>query len=162
MPFMRAHLILKVLSAPVPPACPGAALTRSENVRAQAWRRQRRPPCSRDRPRQACSFRLSLSCGEHAPARRARSRYSFSRILHVADSTAVSGACWWCCYNCVGVVLANVHAHQQHKLYYSHTHACTSRMFVASHVPVSFPLCVVTRACIGLWVVARTWWAVRS
>ena len=60
-------------------------MTRSENVRAQAYHRRRRPPCSRDRPRRACQFRLSLSCGEHAPACRARSRCSCLRILHVAD-----------------------------------------------------------------------------
>ena len=90
----------KVLSAPVPPACPGAALTRSENVRAQARLRRRKPPWSRDRPRQACSLKLSLTCGEHAPARRARSRNSCLRILHVADSSAVVRASWWCCYKC--------------------------------------------------------------
>ena len=144
----------------MPPACPGTALTRSESVRAQAWRRRRTPPCSRDRPRQACSFRRSFSCGEHAPARRARSRCSFSRILHVADSSAVSGACWCSCYKCAGVVLGNMHAHQQHLLYHSHTHACTSRLFVVRGFSCTglFFHCVLTRVCICLWVVALVWY----
>ena len=100
----------KVLSAPVPPACPGAALTRSENVRAQACRSRRRPLHSRDPPRQACSFKLSFSCGEHAPARRARTLYSFLRILHVSDSSAVFRAWWWWCYKYAAWCLCNGHA----------------------------------------------------
>ena len=138
VPLMRAHLILEGASSPRAACLPRYSFDKVGDVRAQAWRRRRRPLHSRDRPRQACSFRLSFSCGEHAPARRARSLYSILRIIHVADSSAVFGACWWCCFKCAGAVIANAHANQQHSMYSSHTHACTSHLFVASHVPVSF------------------------
>ena len=118
VPFMRAHLILEGASSPRAACLPRYSFDKVRERARTSMGRRRRPPCSRDRPRQACSFRLSLSCGKHALARRARSRCSFSRILHVADSSAVSAACWCCCYKCAGVVLGNVHADQQHKLYY--------------------------------------------
>ena len=51
----------KVLRAPVPPACPGTALTRSENVRAQACRSRRRPLHSRDPRRRPCSLSAVVS-----------------------------------------------------------------------------------------------------
>jgi hypothetical protein len=100
VPLMRAHLILEGPSSPCAARLPRYSFDKVGERARTSMLSSQLTACSRDRPRQACSFRLSLSCGEHAPARRARTLYSFLRILHVADSSAVFRASWWCCYKC--------------------------------------------------------------
>ena len=81
MPFMRAHLILEGASSPCAARLPRYSFDKVGERARTSMLSSPLTACSRDRPRQACSFRLSLSCGEHAPARRARTRCSFLPVL---------------------------------------------------------------------------------
>ena len=94
VPFMRAHLILEGASSPCAARLPRYSFDKVGERVCTSMLSSPLTACSRDRPRQACSFRLSLSCGEHAPARRARTRCSFLPVLHVAGSSTIQRACW--------------------------------------------------------------------
>ena len=116
VPFMRAHLILEGASSPRAACLPRYSFDKVRDVRAQAWRRRRRPPCSRDPPRQSCSFRLSFSCGKHAlspavPAHAAHSRPFFMlQILRPSPCLLVLllQVCWRCLINSTSCI---IHTH---------------------------------------------------